>query len=357
MRFNDVFTARSLAYRLSADSSNAMPFVGEAFFPTKKKMGIDLRWIKAHKGLGIELKPSTYDALATIRPRQGFTVLAEEMPLFRESMKVSEKDMVDIQRAADSNDPYVQDAINDVFDDVNNLVNGARIASERMRMSLLAPTTGDMKIQIGLADNTIYNYNYDANGDWKRNNYLSLSGTATWASANAATAKPLNDIQTGLDALADKGYKGAYILMNSKTFNYLAEIDQIKNALITLTGNAVDYLDQATVKDIIAKKTGLTPIIYNKKFTTVAGTDQKFYPDDYVTIIGQEQLGNTWMGMTPEERTLLGDPKVDVGIMDSGIAIAIQNIYGPPARHETTVSQVALPSYEGMDAVFEIKVK
>ena len=67
MRFNDVFTARSLAYRLSADPSNAMPFVGEAFFPTKKKMGIDLRWIKAHKGLGIELKPSTYDALATIR--------------------------------------------------------------------------------------------------------------------------------------------------------------------------------------------------------------------------------------------------------------------------------------------------
>ena len=75
MRFQDAFTARSLALRLTEDPSNRMPFLGEAFFPVRKKMGIDLKWIKAHKGLGIELKPSTSDALATIRPRAGFTVL------------------------------------------------------------------------------------------------------------------------------------------------------------------------------------------------------------------------------------------------------------------------------------------
>lgn len=355
MRFNDIFTAQSLAFRLTADPSNAQPFLGEAFFPVRKKMGIDLKWIKAHKGLGVELKPSTYDALATIRPREGFTVLAEEMPLFRESMKVSEQDMVDIQRAQDSNDPYVQDAIAHVYDDVNNLVNGARIATERMRMSLLAPATGDMKIQIGLADNTIYNYNYDANGTWKANNYLALSGNATWD--NSATAKPLNDIQTAVEALADKGYTARYVMMNSKTLAYLVEADQMKNALISVTGRVIDFLDTATAKDVFQRKTGLTPIIYNKKFKDVSGNEQKFYPDNYVTIISEEQLGNTYFGMTPEERTLMGDPKVDVSVMDSGIAIAIQNIYGPPVRHETTVSQIALPSFEGMDGIFEIKVK
>ena len=355
MRFSDVFTAQALAFRLENDPSNALPFLGEAFFPVRKKVGIDLKWIKAHKGLGVELKPSTYDALATIRPREGFTVLAEEMPLFRESMKVSEQDMVDIQRAQDSNDPYVQDAINHVYDDVNNLVNGARIATERMRMSLLAPTTGDMKIQIGLADNTIYNYNYDPAGAWKSNNYLALTGGATWD--NPTTAKPLNDIQTAIDALADKGYTARYAMMNSATLAYLVEADQMKNALISVTGRAIDFLDTATAKDVFQRKTGLTPIIYNKKFKNVSGIEQKFYPNDYVTVIAESQLGNTFMGMTPEERTLMGDPKVDVSIMDSGIAIAIQNIYGPPVRHETTVSQIALPSFEGMDGVFEIKVK
>lgn len=355
MRFQDAFTARSLALRLTEDPSNRQPFLGEAFFPVRKKMGIDLKWIKAHKGLGVELKPSTYDALATIRPREGFTVLKEEMPLFRESMKVSEQDMIDIQRAADVNDPYAQDALARIYDDVNNLVNGARIASERMRMSLLAPVTGDMKINIGLADNTIYNYNYDADGAWKTNNYLALTGNATWD--NPTTCAPLTDVQTAIDALADKGYTAQYAMMNNTTLALLVAADQIKNALFSITGNTIDFIDTATAKEVFQRKTGLTPIIYNKKYKKVDGTEAKFYPDGYVTVISDVQCGVLWTGMTPEERTLMGDPKVDVAVMDSGIAVAIQNIYGPPVRHETTVSQIALPSYEGMDGVFEIKVK
>ena len=169
MRFNDIFSARSIAAMLTSDPTNAEPYVGEAFFPRKKKMGIDLKWIKSHKGAGVELKPSSYDALATIRPREGFSVLTEEMPLFRESMKISEKDMADIQRAQDANDPYLMDVISRIYDDVSNLVEGANVASERMRMSLLAPINGDMKINIGTIDNTVYNYNYDADVSDSRN--------------------------------------------------------------------------------------------------------------------------------------------------------------------------------------------
>lgn len=355
MRFSDVFTARSLAFRLTEDPSNAQPFLGEAFFPVRKKMGVDLKWIKGHKGLGVELKPSTYDALATIRPREGFQVLREEMPLFRESMKVSEQDMMEIQRASESNDPFLQDVINNVYDDVNTLVNGARIATERMRMSLLAPANGEMVINIGAFDNTIYNYDYDANDAWKGTNYIELTSTAKWD--EPSTCAPLDDIQTAVDKLADKGYQARYAMMNTTTLNLLVSANQMRNALITITGNPVDFLDRQTAKEVFQRKTGLTPIIYDKKYKNVNGVEAKFYPDGYVTVIADGQLGNTWLGMTPEERTLLGDPKVDVAVLDSGIAVAIQNIYGPPVRHETTVSQIALPSFEGMDAIVEIKVK
>lgn len=355
MRFSDVFTARAIAYRLSNDPSNAMPYMGEAFFPTKKKVGVDLKWIKAHNDIGVVLKPSAYDSLATIRPRQGFTMVSEQMPLFRESMKVSEQDMIEIQRAQDSGDPYVQDAINHVFDDVNNLVNGARMASERMRMALLAPANGNAVINIGLADNTLYAYNYDANGAWKADNYIALSGNSTWD--NPTTAAPLNDIDRGVQKLADKGYKAAYMLMNTSTLNMLIEDDQLKNALITITGRPFDFLDKGTAKEVLQRKTGLTPIIYDKKYKDYDGTSKKFYPDNYVTIVPEGALGNLYLGTTPEERTLMGDPKVDVAIMDSGIAVAIQNIYGPPVQHETTVSQIALPSFEGMDGVYVVKVK
>ena len=175
MRFNEIFSAPSIAEMLTSDPTNATPYVGEAFFPRKQKMGIDLNWIKSHKGAGVELKPSSYDALATIRPREGFSVLTEQMPLFRESMKISEQDMVDIQRAQDANDPYLMDVVSRIYDDVANLVEGANVAAERMRMSLLAPIGGDMKINIGLIDNTAYNYNYDADGSWKASNYEALT--------------------------------------------------------------------------------------------------------------------------------------------------------------------------------------
>lgn len=355
MRFNDIFSARAIAFRLTNDPSNGINYMGEAFFPRKKKMGIDLKWIKAHNGLGVALKPSTYDALATIRPREGFQILTEEMPLFREAMKVSEQDMAEIQRASESNDPYLNDVINHVFDDVQNLVNGANIATERMRMSLLAPVNGNMNINIGIADNTVYNYAYDADGAWKATNYAALSGNAKWD--QPSTAAPLDDMQAGVDALADKGYVAQYAIMNTATLNLLVAADQMKHALITITGNPIDFLDRATAKEVFQRKTGLIPLIYDKKYKDYDGTSYKFYPDGYVTIVGDAQLGSTWYGVTPEERTLLGDPKVDVSVLDSGIAVAIQNIYGPPVRHETTVSQIALPSFEGMDAVYVLKVK
>ena len=355
MKFNDVFTARSIAYRLTSDPSNAMPYLGEAFFPAKKKMGIDLKWIKAHNGLGVALKPSTYDALATIRPREGFQIVKEEMPLFREAMKVSEQDMAELQRASESNDPYLQEVVNHVYNDVANLVEGARVAAERMRMSLIAPANGEMQISIGIADNTIYSYDYDPLDAWKGTNYEALTSSSTWD--NPSTATPLNDIPDAVDALAAKGYVARYAVMNTATLNLLVACTQIANALITITGRQVDFVDRASAKEVFQRKTGLTPIIYDKQYKGYDGNAAKFYPDDYVSIIAEGALGATWFGVSPEERTLMGDSKVDVSVLDPGIAVAIQNIYGPPVRHETTVSQICLPSFEGMDGLYVLKVK
>jgi hypothetical protein len=62
--------------------------------------------------------------------------------------------------------------------------------------------------------------------------------------------------------------------------------------------------------------------------------------------------------VTPEERTLLGDPSVDVSVLDdTGVAIAVKSEYGPPVSYSTTASQIVLPSFEGMDSIYVMKVK
>lgn len=355
MRLTDVFSAEAVAYRQTSDASNRMPYVGQAFWPNKKKMGIDLKWIKTHKGLGIALKPSALESLATIRPRKGFEAITQEMPFFRESMTIKEQDLAEIQRAQESDDPYLNEVLEHIFNDADELVMGADISVERMRMNLLAPLEGNMKLTIGMADNTLYSYNYDEDGSWKAGHYMTISGDGTWD--KPTTAKPLNDFQKGTDYLSGLGVIPTYAMMTTKTLNYLVESEQIKSAFITQSGKNVDFLDKATTKEIIARKTGLIPIINDKKFVDYDGKEKGFFPDDYVTIIGSGTLGNTWYGVTPEERTLMGDPKVDVSVLDSGVAIAVQTTYGPPVQHSTTASQIVLPSYEGMDSVFVMKVK
>lgn len=213
MLFTDVFSAEAVAYRETVDASNNIAFAGAAFFPNKKKTGIDLKWIKSHKGLGIALKPSSYDSLATIRLRQGFNVTLEEMPLFRESMVIKEQDLAQIMRAADSNDPYLNEVLERIYDDVGNLIDGANISAERMRMQLLAPIDGVMKIDIGKADNTIYSYQYDSDNTWKAKHFAELTGSDTWN--NPETAKPLNDVQKGVDYLSGIGVVPTYIMMNN----------------------------------------------------------------------------------------------------------------------------------------------
>ena len=354
MRIQDIFTARAIALNRTEVESNKIPFLGEQFFPNRKIMGLDLKWIKSHKGLPVALAPSNFDALATIRPRQGFSLVNNEMPLFRESMQVKERDMMEIARIQSASDLYADAVLADIYDDTNTLLDGADVATERMRMQLLAAQGGKVQINIGAKDNTIYAYDYDADGTWAATNYMAISSANDkWS---AATAKPLTDLKNAKKALAAKGYKATYALMTSTTFDYLVSVTQIANALITISGQPVSYIDDETVAEVFRRKTGITPIIYDKQYIGYDGNAANFYPDNYVTVIGAETLGDTVYGTTPEERTLLGDAKADVAILDRGVAVAVQTTYGPPVATATTVSQVVLPSYEMMDAVYVMKV-
>lgn len=355
MELTDLLTAESLAYRLTNDPSNQMPFELEAFWPSKKILGRDIKWVKAHKGLGVVLAPSVEDATPVIRPRGEVQAKQQEMPLFREQMKIDENDYYDMMKVQSSNDPYAAQILNHIFDDTNVLYQSARIAAERERAQLLSANGGNMGITIGTKDNTIYNYDYDPDGSWKSSHYVELTGTDTWD--NTTSAKPLDDLQTGIQYLASIGVVPRYLLANSTTINYLTQSAQVKNSLITVTGQNVDFMTAAKAREVVEQTLGVTLLTYDKAFLDYDGTMQKFYPDGYITIIGDGTLGTTYYGTTAEERTLLGHPTAQVSIVDPGIAVSIVTEPGPPIVTKTSISQIVLPSFEGMDSIYVIKVK
>lgn len=353
MLVNEVVNSASIAQVATEDASNQIPYLGLQWFPEKKKSGLDLKWIKTHKGLPVSLKPSNFDALPAIRARGGLKTEKTQMAFFREQMIISEEDAQEIDRIKDENDQYLQGALQSIYDDTNTLVHGAQVVPERMRMSLLSTVNGHPVIGIE-SDGVKYEYDYDPNGEYAAEHYLKLIGTAMWS--DTENSKPLTDLNNARKALAKKGKIATYVLMNSNTFQYLLENAQIKNAILAQNLTANIELTDDNVVAIVKARTKLTIVLYDKMYADEAGTEQYFYPDDKVTLLPTEALGGTWFGTTPEERTAGQVADVDVSMYGLGIAIATKTEYGPPAITSVTASEITLPSYEGMDSTFVIEV-
>ena len=117
MNIRDAYSSKAIALRHTEVASNKQAYLGKGLFPTKKKTGLDLKWIKTHKGLPVSLKPSNFDALPTIRARGGLKTEKTQMAFFREQMIVTEEDAQEIDRIKDENDPYLQGALQSIYDD------------------------------------------------------------------------------------------------------------------------------------------------------------------------------------------------------------------------------------------------
>lgn len=354
MKITDVFSAASLAARWTGAASNRIPYLGAALFPSRKKQGLDLKWIRGHKGLSVSLMPSNFDAKSTLRSREGFNLTETQMAFFRESMLVKEADEQEMMRVQSANDPYAIDVLNRIYDDMMTLVDGADVVAERMRMQLLCPDTdGSPKIIIA-AEGKQYSYNYDVDGTYAAENYKALSGTSAWS--DHENSDPLADMTAALDAVeAKSGSRPVRALMNRITFNHVKANAKVRGAMLAQNVTANLFVNDARVKELISTELGLTILLYDKQFKDEAGQTHKFYKDGYVTFLPEGNLGSTWYGTTPEERTLLGSGEAVVSIVNTGVAIAVK-VTEDPVNTKTTVSEIVLPSFERMDETYVLKV-
>lgn len=353
MIITDVFSAASVAEQWTNSASNRIPYLGTAFFPAKKKMGLDLKWIRGHKGLPVSLAPSNFDAKSTLRSREGFKIAETQMAFFRESMLVKEADEQEIMRVQEANDPYAKAVLARIYDDVNTLLDGAAVVAERMRMQLLCPDTdGSPKIVIQ-ADGKQYSYNFDTDGSYAANNYKALLGTSMWT--DHENADPLTDLMEAIEKVQElTGAKPVRALMNTVTFRNLKSSAKLKSAVLAQNTTANLFMTDARVKDIISTELGLQIILYDKLYKDNDGTIGKFYKDGFITLLPEGTLGSTWYGVTPEERTLMGSGEANVSTVDTGVAVAVK-VTEDPVNTKTTVSEILLPSFERMDETYVIK--
>lgn len=353
MRVQDLVSTKALAITHNEVASNKIAYLGEAFFPNKKKLGVDLKSIRTYKGLPVSLNPSAYDAVSAIRSREGFKLDEKEMAFFKESMLVKEKDKIDLMRVAEASDPFALEIYEGIFNDFETLYESADVVAEQMRMQLLCSDNGHPSISL-VGDGATYAYNYDPNNEYSANNYEALSGNNLWTAHSTAT--PIADIKRWKKALRKKyGVNAKYVLMNDATFENMVACDEVKNYILAQSAILTVVADDDIAKAVIEKNTGLTIISYEKMFKDASGNDASFYKEGFVALLPEGTLGNTYYGSTPEEIEMINGGDIDTMVVDNKVTVSVVHTVDP-AQDKTVVSEVLLPSFERIFETYTAKV-
>lgn len=320
-------------------TKDRQPYLGETLFPSQKKLGLDLKWIKGSSGLPVVLKPSAFDTGAIPRPRIGFDRLSAEMPFFKESLYVDEELRQQLNMVLETgNTAYIDAVLNRIFNDNTVLLEGAAARREQMRM--MALTTGAISIT---ANGQNFDFDYGMPSTHK------VTVTTAWSNADADIGA---DILAGLDLIEnDTGVRPTRALCDRKTWNHMLKNTNFKKALSDKV-----LMTDSVLKSMLLDVYGIEVVVYSKRYNNDSKTATPFVPADTFVLFPSGALGNTWFGTTPEESDLLGGSAANVAITDVGVAVtSIQK--ADPVNVETKVTMISLPSFPVADQVYILDVK
>lgn len=360
----EAFTARSLGVMWNnyQKTLGSAPYLGRQKFGTRKQDSLDLRFIKGKSGLPVSLKASNFDAQAELRDVGGFSDIQNEMPFYRESYMVTEKEEqeYDNYRSAE-NSNLANQVLREISKKPMNLIEGARVVPERQIWSLLAPEDGVPKIEVHIGkDKYTVEYTSDNGVAHKKDHFVDVTngGAATTDKWSAkATATPLDDlIKIKRDFAKKSGYSLVRYSMNGETWEMVLEAEDTKKQVLGITAyNGGIRLQQSQVVEYL-RGYGIEIEVYDKIYIDPAdGKTKYFIPTGIVSAQSAGvYLGDYVFGKTPEERSgSLTDG--NLSIVETGIAVYTYATNHPINTH-CVVSMIGLPTFEGMDSVVVIKV-
>lgn len=343
----NIFEAKITANNIKTiwESKERKPFVGEIFFPATTQLGLDINLIKGKDDTPVALVSANWDTDVLYRDRIGFEELSAEMPYFKEAYKIGEKLR---QRILTSQEQYRTPLFNQIFNDVERLVESADVTAERLRMLILG--TGTISIQENGVDKQ-YDYGFDTNTQMKTEATL-------WS---VTTSKPFASLVAQIKAYKKlNGKAPKYVVMNTDPFEKLANDTEVLAYFKSLSTPNL-YPNDSDIMAYLEQKLQVTFIIADGEYVKARDfktrTKIPYYPQDRYTLLSTLDLGETVYGTTPEEADLIGgESNVLSGeVVGNGVAITTWKETDPVCVN-TKVSEVVLPSCPRIDDLYIVKV-
>lgn len=337
MTIFDLMTSVELTAYWEELTQDEAPYPCEELFPSDKKRGISLKWIKGSKGLPVVLKTSAFDVHAIPRQRIGFEKLTAEMPYFKESTYIDEELRQELNLVLETgNQAYIDSVMNKIFDDETRLLRGASAARERMRM--MALTTGIISMT---ANGQAFTFDYGVNH----------KGNAAVSWSDHTNADPLEDIRVAKEKVQDD--TGAVItraMCDGKTWRDIRNNEKIKKAIFVLT-NGAGAISDKQLRQYIKDELEIEVLVNDKRYKDENESTTKFMPENTFVMFPDGELGKTWFGTTPAESDLMSGSVANVSVTDTGVAVTtVQK--ADPVQVETIVSMICLPSFEQADQIY-----
>lgn len=312
------------------------PMLGDELFPSRKTQSLELEQIIGGGSTPVIASIHAFDTESEIGSRQASRATLE-LALIKRKMQLKEKDIIALEQPRNAQErQYLMD---NVYNDIDVLVQGVQARVEKMRMDVLA--NGAITIKENGLDATV---DYQVPAEHKE----ALSGTNLWTNE---ASDPLADLDRWIEAMDTMPTRA---LTSKKVLNALLRHPKVKAAIFgSDTGRVVSRMEL----DAFMQANGL-PVIrtYDKKYreqqpngTYVA---KRYFPENKLVLFDDQMLGETVYGPTAEEIRLTRDPSIETSLVGNVFACVYEESADPVSTWEKAVA-TALPSFAAADDVFQ----
>ncbi|QSB09670.1 major capsid protein [Lysinibacillus fusiformis] len=311
------------------------PLLGETLFPEVKHSTLEFDMIKGGSSLPTIASVHAFDTEAEIGSREA-SKQALEAAYIKRKMQITEKDIIALTQPR--NEAEKNYLMQNVFNDVDTLVNGVRARVELMRIEALS------KGKVTLNENGLnMSVNYHVPPDHQE----ALSGAGLWT---ADSADIIGDMERWADTLTDKPTRA---LTSTKILRSI-----LRNAKIIAALFGKDSGRIPTRQDLNAflQQHDLPVIaVYDAKYRKQAAngsyTSHRYLDEDKFVMFGDGTLGETLYGPTPEESRMLREG-ADVSSVGKIITMVFEEGQDPVSTW-TKAAATAIPSFHAADNVFQ----
>lgn len=321
--------------------------LGDFLFPNRKTDTLRLEYLLGGGSVPVAATVHAWDSEAQIGSRPGAETMAMDLGLIKRKLPIREQEIIALNNPR--TDAELARLVQERFNDVDVLVNGVLARAEAMKMEVLA--TGQIAIKENGVDVTL---DYGIPSDQK----IVLAGSAPedapWTNE---VADVLGQIKTQVEKMASKGFRVTRAVASTSVISMMTNHISVKKAV---NGTNTDKLVSLIQLNEVLKENGLPEFLaYDDvyRFQKGDGTyeTRRYYPEGYISLIPEGNLGNGEFGPTAEEIEFANDPSVDITQVGNVIAEVYKTT--DPVAHWTKAVATFLPSFPAADSVVSIKVK